>query len=228
MSKLIRCTILEFFLEKLSRQVELGNSIFVQDTDCCNDDDKSYSMTSGRTNFFQIETDGLFRLLGNVSLGTFTVEVDVTEKNKVLKSTVNIEVNLVTQKMIDHMITLKLMDIRADSFVGQNSHNGRVNYYARLKNVLRRILKLDNADQVIIFAMRESEDNYEIDYDRPYHLPELDIGLVVRENSETNSDETDYMSTVYLNAMLSSSRADVSMIFKAFLLFKILHVSDLM
>ena len=194
--------------------MELGNSIFVQDTDCCNDDDKLYSMTSGRTNFFQVETGGQFRLLGNVLLGTFTVEVDVTENKKVVKSTVNIEVNRVSQKMIDDMITLKLMGIRADSFVGQSSHNGRVNYYARLKNVLRRLLKLDDADQVIIFAMRESGDDYEIDYGRPYHLPELDIGLVVRENSETNSDETDYMSTVYLNAMLSSNRADVSMIFK--------------
>ena len=192
-------------LELLSRQVDLENSIFVQDLDCCSNQDKTFSMTSGSNDLFQIESDGQFVLSSNVTQGSYNVEVGVTENDQTVKSTVTVQVNLVTQEMIDHMITLKLMDVSADNFVGSATYFGRVEYYSRLRNLLKNLLNIGGSDQVVIFTMRESDDDYEINYDRPYHLPELDIGLVVYQN-----DKQSFMSPVYLNAILSRNRVDVS------------------
>ena len=191
--------------EFLSTQIGLQNSIYVQDLDCCSKQDKKFSMTSGPSDLFQIESDGQFILSSNVTQGSYNVEVGVTENVQTVKSFVTVLVKLVTQEMIDHMITLKLMDISADNFVGSATYFGRVDYYSRLRNLLRSLLEIQSTDQVVIFAMRESDDDYEIRYDRPYRLPELDIGLVVYED-----DRASFMSPVYINAILSSNRVDVS------------------
>ena len=103
------------------------------------------------------------------------------------------------------MMTIKIIGITADQFVGKATHFSRVNYHARLRDNIKDVMSLESSEQVVIFGLKESDDEFETDYGWPYHQPELDIGLAVRTAPGADS----FFSPVLTNYYLASNRVKV-------------------